>query len=217
MNADGSGKVDLGRGGSPSWSPDGKQILYQPLNRGGFGIVNADGSGRRIVGVPFSPHYLTWAPNGKIVFVRLRQPSGDYIDRVEPDFTHDYAGGDLYAVNPDGSGLKRLTLGTEMILPSVSPDGATIAAYATKTDRLITLPYRGDGPAVTLLADASRYFPNGGKPLAHWAPDGKRLVLGSSNRGEDGGAGLLLVNADGSGLTNVPNVTQVISPDWQPE
>ena len=29
MNADGSGKVDLGHGASPSWSPDGKQILYQ--------------------------------------------------------------------------------------------------------------------------------------------------------------------------------------------
>ena len=113
-------------------------------------------------------------------------------------------GGDLYAVNPDGSGLERLTKGASMILPSVSPDGSTIAAYETKTDRLIAVPYGGDGPAVTLLADASRYFPNGGKPLAHWAPDGKTLVLGSSNRGERGGAGLYIVNADGSGLTTIP-------------
>ena len=120
-------------------------------------------------------------------------------------------------MNPDGSGLQRLTKGAAMILPSVSPDGSTIAAYATKTDRLIAVPYRGDGPAVTLLARASHYFPNGGMPLAHWAPDGKTLVLGSSNYGEDGGAGLLLVNADGSGLTSIPDVTQVIDPDWRPE
>ena len=69
MNADGSGKVYLGEGKSPSWSPDGKQILYQPANRNGFGIMNADGSGRRVVGVPDPPSYATWAPNGKIVFV----------------------------------------------------------------------------------------------------------------------------------------------------
>ena len=208
MNADGSGKVDLGRGGSPSWSPDGKQILYQPMNRDGFGIMNADGSGRRVVGVD-SPSYATWGPNGKIVFVRVRRLSGG-----DSAF---YAGGDLYSVNPDGSGLERLTKGAWMILPSVSPDGSTIAAYGTKMDRLVAMPFRGDGHAATLLARASRYFPNGGKPLAHWTSDGKQLVLGSSNAGEYGGAGLLLVNADGSGLTNIPNVTQVIGPDWQPD
>ena len=37
MNADGSGKVYLGEGKNPSWSPDGKQILYQPANRNGLG------------------------------------------------------------------------------------------------------------------------------------------------------------------------------------
>ena len=204
MNADGSGKVYLGEGKSPSWSPDGKQILYQPANRNGFGIMNADGSGRRVVGVPDPPSYATWAPNGKIVFVSAHLGSGDIL-RV-----------DLYAVNPDGSGLQRLTKGADMILPSVSPDGSTIAAYATKTDRLIAVPYGGDGPAVTLLADASEYFLNGGRPLAHWAPDGKTLVLGSSNYGEVGGAGLYIVNADGSGLAMLP-VTQAIGPDWQPE
>ena len=103
-----------------------------------------------------------------------------------------------------------------MTWPSVSPDGSTIAAYAQDTDRLVAVPYGADGPAVTLLARASRYFPNGGMPLAHWAPDGMRLVLGSSNVGEAGGAGLFLVNADGSGLTRIPGVTQAIGPDWRP-
>jgi len=198
---------------SPSWSPDGKQILYtgssgRSVGSGSLSIMNADGSGRRVVGVPSSADYATWAPNGKIVFVRLREPSaGD---------SGGYPGGDLYAVNPDGSGLEQLTQGASMILPFVSPDGSTIAAYAQDTDRLIAVPYGADGPAVTLLERASRYFPNGGMPLAHWVPDGMQLVLGSSNRGESGGAGLFLVNADGSGLTRIPNVTRALGPDWRP-
>ena len=115
--------------------------------------MNADGSGRRTVGVPFYTNYERWAPNGKIVFVRA-EPESESLGKL--------TGGDLYEVNPDGSGLRRLTKGASLIQPYVSPDGSTIAAYATKTDRLIALPYRGDGPAVTLLAHASQYFPNGG-------------------------------------------------------
>jgi Tol biopolymer transport system component len=208
MNADGSGKLYLGVGDNPSWSPDGKQILFHRLDIDRLSVMNADGSGRRLVDVPSTPSYATWASNGKIVFVRVRQRDSD---------DNPYASGDLYAVSPDGSGLQRLTKGARMVLPSVSPDGSTITAYATKTDRLVAVPYRADGPAVTLLARASHYFPNFGLPLAHWAPDGKTIVLGSSNYGDDGGAGLLLINADGSGLTNIPDVTQVIGPDWRPE
>ena len=204
MNADGSGKRRLGDGANPSWSPDGKQILYDSLPDFDLSVMNADGSGRRLVRVPYATWYATWAPDGKIVLVRLGA-SGVLRE-----------GGDLYAVNPDGSGLERLTKGARMTWPSVSPDGSTIAAYAQDTDRLVAVPYGAGGPAVTLLAHASHYFPNGGMPLAHWAPDGMKLVLGSSNVGESGGAGLFLVNADGSGLTRIPDVTQAIAPDWRP-
>ena len=214
MNADGSGKLRLGAGETPSWSPDGKQIAYwgpSISDVDSLSVMNADGSHRRTVGVPFYTNYERWAPNGKIVFARIKE---------ESESLGKLTGGDLYEVNPDGSGLRRLTKGASLIQPYVSPDGSTIAAYATKTDRLIALPYRGGGHAVTLLAHASQYFPSGGWPVAHWAPDGKRLVLGGSNRPDPvgvGGGGLLLVAADGSGLTNVPDVTQVICPDWRPE
>jgi len=210
MKADGSGKVRLGDGGSPSWSPDGRQVLCGGI--GGLSVMNADGSGRRVVGVPFSPSYATWAPNGKIVFVRARQASIGWGDSGGIR----YPGGDLYAVDPDGTGLVRLTRHAGMILPSVSPDGSTISAYVPKLDRVVAVPYQAYGPPVTLLARASHYLPNGGQPLAHWTPDGKRLVLGSSNYGEDGGSRLYMVNADGSGLTRIPNVTRAIGADWQP-
>ena len=152
MNADGSGKLYLGEGASPSWSPDGRRILYDRVNVDRLSVMNADGSGRRLLGVgaPFWPRFATWAPNGKIVFVRIRASVGWMYGGERPSL-----GGDLYAVNPDGSGLERLTKGAWLASPSVSPDGSTIAAYARKTDRLVAMPFQGDGPAITLLDRAS--------------------------------------------------------------
>jgi Tol biopolymer transport system component len=217
MNADGSEKRYLGEGASPSWSPDGKQILYDRVDIDRLSVMNADGSGRRLLGVgaPFWPRFATWAPDGKIVFVRIRASGGWMYGGERPSL-----GGDLYAVNPDGSGLERLTKGARLASPSVSPDGSTIAAYARRTDRLIAMPYRGDGPVVTLLDRASfDYFIGGGIPIARWTPDGKKLVLGSDNPsgGSWVGKSLYVVNADGCGLTRIPGLTRALDPDWRPE
>ena len=174
MNArHGSGKHRLGAGETPSWSPDGKQIAYWgPLFSDGLSVINADGSHRRSVGVPFYTDYERWAPNGKIVFVREKGAAERLVEIArrrshEADLRRQAA---LTAADEAGAFDPA---------PDVLPDGSTIAAYATKTDRLIALPYRGGGPAVTLLAHASQYFPDVAvRPVAHWAPDGKRLVLG---------------------------------------
>lgn len=194
MNADGSGKVELGEGMCPFWSPDGEQIVYSGR---GVSVMNADGSGQRSV-LDETSEALTpsWAPNGTIVFVR---------------------GGDLYAVNPDGSGLVRLTKNAGMLQCAVSPDGTTVVAFVPKKDRIVAVPLQGGAAPVTLLNRASHYFPDGGEPTATWTSDGRKLVLGSSNIGETRGSRLYLVNADGSGLSMVPNVKHAICPAWRPE
>jgi Tol biopolymer transport system component len=218
MNADGSAKMRLGKGSSPSWSPDGKRVLFRGED-GGVWVMNADGSGRRcvvgyggdlsaLIAEPAPPAYATWAANGAIVFVRV-WPS--------ETSSEGYPGGDLLAVNPDGSGFVWLTKGAGMILPSVSPDGRTIAAYVPREDRIVTMPWQAGAAAATLLARASHYFRNGGMPIAQWTSDGKKLVLGSSNYGEDRGSVLYLINADGSGLTRIPRVKDAICPDWRPQ
>ena len=98
-----------------------------------------------------------------------------------------------------------------------SSDGNTVAAYVATDDRLVAALLRGDAAPVTLLDRASHFFPDGGEPTAAWTADGRALVLGGSNVGETRGSRLYIVNADGSGLSLVPNVEHAICPDWRPE
>ncbi len=194
MNADGSGKVELGEGFAPHWSPDGARIVY---GRGdGVFVMTADGKGRSCVVAQGPADTPSWGPKGTIVFVR---------------------DGDLHTVKLDGSGLVRLTRNAGLRQCNVSPDGKSIAAYVAREDRLVVMPLQGDGPAVTLLHPALQYIPDGGEPSASWTADGRALVLGSSNVGETRGSRLYIVNADGSGLSLVPHVEHAICPDWRPE
>jgi Tol biopolymer transport system component len=92
--------------GAPSWSPDGKRLLYstycwfgncgQPPVGAQLYTVGLDGKSprqlTRMSGNSLAPH---WSPDGKkIVFVRNT--------RVGP-------GGDVYVVGADGKGLQRVT------------------------------------------------------------------------------------------------------------
>ena len=67
-----------GRYASPVWSPRGDMIAFVKIENGrfGIGVMNADGSGERIVTQSFLDESPTWAPNGrKLMF--YRQDAGD--------------------------------------------------------------------------------------------------------------------------------------------
>ena len=109
MNADGSAQENLTQqpasDSHPSWSPDGRKLVFVSRRDGNAEIyvMNADGSGlRNLTRTPSDDLDPAWSPDGRaIAFVQKKcMPSRTRGDRCE---TY------LYVVNADGSGLRRLT------------------------------------------------------------------------------------------------------------
>jgi len=122
MNADGSRVKSLAHTSAderePAWSPNGRLIAFSasqvsgqsdPPHRTWIYVMNANGSGRRALTHPtsFDDHDPTWSPDGRtIAFAR----------------TGDSGKGDIFLVNINGSGLRRLTSsGANDYLPAWAP------------------------------------------------------------------------------------------------
>ena len=147
-------RVDLGRGGSPEWSPNGRQIAlvrYQRRYYGRIFVVNRDGSGnRQLTRSSDDDREPSWSPDGgRIAFTRR--------------------GRSLHIVSPRGGAPRRLFGPKESALSQPRWIGRDRLAF-------------GYGQAVyetTVPAGQARQLFGGGVPHASpaWSPDGWRVAF----------------------------------------
>ena len=179
-------------------------------------VINVDGSGlRRLARGPWSRDdqgfnaVPDWSPDGrKLVFAKRLERSG------APCRPAGRCNDEIYVINADGTGLRRLTR-------NAVPDGHPV--WSPDGRRIAFLRWR-DGPTANIYvmnADGSgqrklTQTPRRQGELA-WSPDGEKIAF-SAPAGHLGAADIFVINADGSGLRNVTNtVTTSFDFAWSPD
>lgn len=185
----------------PAWSPDGSQMAFES-NRD-------DPSFTEIYIIQVDSHYLTrltadtgfadaqpaWSPLGtRIAFVSDR----------------DSAGFDIYLMNVDGTGVKRLTADSaNSVQPAWSPDGAKIA-FATDRDAPEGEIYVMDTAGGNLV-NLTHNPANDLTPA--WSPDGSEIAFMSDR--DSSAFGIFVMNAGGGNIRRLtPSTIPCGVPSW---
>jgi TolB protein len=230
---------------SPVWSADGRRIAFVSRRDGkALYVMNADGSGLRIVARVEALTTPAWSPDGReIVYGR----NGVYVMNADgsgqrqlarrgsaPAWSPDgrriafVITGKLYVVNADGSGhrtLTRLGRGGSGASLAWSPDGRKLLLVVKSISapgcgycsRLWVLNADGSGLRdLTRNLGGSRGFGAWPASDAVWSPDGRKIAFVRSNTRH----GVYVINADGSGVRNLtpkPRGAAYAAPAWSPD
>ena len=199
--------------GTPSWSPDRKQIVYVSA-RGGDAdvyVMNADGTGqRRLAGSKKGPQdqYPAWSPDGKLIAFASNRGGEE----------------DIFVMRADGTGLRRLTKNAAWIedqQPRFSPDGRFIVFSSNRVAFSNPELYRlrvSDGRGLVRLTrwGSGGDLSPGDDLMGDYSPDGKRIAFVSDR---SGGYAIWTMNANGTGLRRVIGHPgqNIAFPRWSPD
>jgi Tol biopolymer transport system component len=221
MNADGSGQVNLTHGTTqnqqPDWSPDGR-IGFSSHRDGNddLYVMNADGSNPvRLTQTPDSAEfYPSWSPDGsRITFSKMPY-------KEEDGQTVPSGNDDIWSMKSDGTDFVLLyaTPGGTDRDPAWSPTGDLIAFWSTNTGCCPS------GEAIFLVNAIDKTLTQITSPQTgpqvfspEWSSDGSKILVTGFGTPVSNGLDVMLMQADGTGLTNLTNhAGQDTFAAWQP-
>jgi hypothetical protein len=125
--------------------------------------------------------------------------------------TRDNGTGDIYAMNPDGSGAKRLTTTGVSDSPAWSPNGQRIAFASGRDGDWDVYVMNADGSGVTNLTAGSGALDT----TQAWSPDGTKIAFMSDRTGN---YEIYTMSSDGSNQINrTNNPASDEEPAWSPD
>jgi TolB protein len=171
-------RVETGTGGSadPSWSRDGRQLLFITGAQPQIYLVGAAaGKPINLTNSASPDQHPGWSPDGKnVVFTSLR------------DGNHE-----IYVMDADGKGPVNLTRNPAFDSdPSWSPDGKRILFTSNRQEGFRLYVMGTDGANVRLLVDRNL----GGWVYPAWSPDAQQVIFGGAQ--PDGTWQIFVANAD---------------------
>ncbi|MFL5494377.1 MAG: hypothetical protein ACJ8DC_08350 [Gemmatimonadales bacterium] len=218
MNPDGTGRkviaATTGDEIEPAWSPNYTRLAFSRTHQAlgslnGLWTIGWDGSQEVRVTNDWRDHGPKWGKTNRIAFYSMRATMGT-------------ATSEIFTINPDGTGLVRLTNNAaDDRSPDWSPDGSKIVFASNRGGRrgVGTLMHlfvmNADGTGVKQLTFGSR-----AEDQPAWSPDGTRIVYHDTG-------GLSMINADGTGQQDLMSgvdagpggvtVWFLGQPTWSPE
>jgi Tol biopolymer transport system component len=228
MNADGSDDKALthdGHSHAPSWSPDGRRILFvhdaalqKPDPYGPYREheesethhavelyeMNRDGGGAHLLR-RLEPLIdgAAWSPGGKKIIIQAA---------ASPPL-----GICLFIWSPEGQSEPRLLFPYPAAWPALSPDGKKIV-FVKRNGRYTSSPFVADADGSN--AASLKHDPGPDIIEPAWSPDGKRIAYAQDNAPPGRTSQIFVMNEDGSDarqMTRDADWEYCRHPSWSPD